>query len=157
GLDGPLVEGAWGSRCGPAAEPAAAGRHRTPRVVQVVVRRLPPGSLPGQAAVAVERVRPAVTAEGIAHRPGAGPGPLGLVPPAVVAHHEELHRRLGEHARVHALEPVVEPAEHDALEVDAHALAQDAEVDVPVDVGKERAVDPGADDQPRVPGGLAAA
>ena len=47
---------------------------------------------------------------------------------------------------------MVEPTEHDPLEVEGHALAQDSEVDLAVDVGEERGVEPGADDEPGLAG-----
>ena len=82
------------------------------RIVVVAVGPLLRRLRRGQDAISTDRVGAPAAVQEQLHLPGAGRGPLLLVPPPVLVHHEQLYRGLGAYPGVDALEPVVVPSRH---------------------------------------------
>ena len=70
-----------------------------------------------------------------------------LVPPNVVPHHEDPYGRLVQDTVVYSLEPIVEPAEVDPVQVGGHGVGGEAEVMVSDHTASPRPMLPRADEQ----------
>ena len=76
-----------------------------------------------------------------------GQGPLLLVPPHVIAHHEDAHRRFVQDSVVLALQPVVVPPKVYSVQVQGRGVGRQTEVMGTHQTGAPGAVLPRANDQ----------
>src|SRR5207245_8536214 len=96
-------------------------------IVDEPVGVLVPRRLWAQRAVAGCAMGPSTTVQVVRRIARPRERPLALVPPAVLAHDEDLHGWLVEEAGVDPLEPVIEPSELGLVQIDERRRS---EVDV---------------------------
>ena len=84
----------------------------------------------------------AVTMKVIFGLNGPGQWPFLLIPPSVVTHDEDADRRLVDAAVIGVVQPMVEPAQMDAVHVDSPRVGHDAEIMAACHSGASCAVRP---------------
>ncbi len=102
--------------------------HGIGRVVEKDIGWLLSGLLGAQGAVAVERIGLAFTVEIVVDVFSSRQRPFIFIPPHVIAHDKNAHRRLVHNTVIDPLEPVVKPEVMQAVEIHDGGVRTEAEV-----------------------------